>query len=45
VLKYKKRPTKEELAVFYYNRYVEAGKKNTLPYLTEKWIGEFLVSY
>ena len=34
VLKYKKRPNREELAVFYYNRYVEAGKRSTLPFLT-----------
>ena len=44
-MKYKKRPTKDELAIFYYNRYVEGDKKNTLPFQTEKWIGELLKSY
>lgn len=30
-------PTLDELILFYYNRYVQANKKNTLPFLTEKW--------
>lgn len=34
IIKHKKLPTKDEIAVFYYNRYVEAKKYNTLPYLT-----------
>ena len=45
IIKYKTRPNKEELAIFYYNRYIEAGKKNTLPHLTEQWINDFLVAY
>ena len=35
--KHKKFPTKDEIILFYYNRYVVANKYNTLPYLTEKW--------
>ena len=45
ILKYKKKPTKDELAIFYYNRYVEGDKKNTLPFQTEKWCNELLKSY
>lgn len=47
-MKYKKEPTKDELAIFYYNRYVEADtkhKKNTLPFQTEKWIEQLLKAY
>lgn len=32
VIKYKKKPTIDELAVFYYNRYIEAAKTTTLPH-------------
>ena len=35
--KHLKIPTKEELMIFYYNRYVIGGKKDTLPYLIERW--------
>ena len=35
--KYEKKPEVIELAIFYYNRFVEAGKKKTLPHLTEQW--------
>lgn len=45
LLKYNKQPNPQELAVFYYNRYVEAGKKTTLPYLTEQWIADFVAAY
>jgi hypothetical protein len=45
LLKHKKRPTRDELAVFYYNRYVEASKKSTLPFLTEQWIKDILSKY
>jgi hypothetical protein len=31
--------------VFYYNRYVCAGKRKTLPSLTEAWIDELLSRY
>lgn len=44
-MKHKKQPTKDELAIFYYNRYVESGKKATLPHLTERWIEDLLASY
>ena len=44
-MKYKKKPTSDELAIFYYNRYVEANKKSTLPFQTGKWIKELLKSY
>lgn len=40
VLKYEKKPNFIELVIFYYNRYVVSGKKNTLPYLTELWTEE-----
>jgi len=33
--KYQKKPEFTELALFYYNRIVEGGKKTTLPFLTE----------
>lgn len=37
VLKYEKKPEVVELIIFYLNRYIESGKKTTLPYLTEVW--------
>ena len=45
LLKHKKKPSRGELAVFYYNRYVEAGKRSTLPALTQVWIEQLLGSY
>lgn len=45
MLKHKKKPTKDELAVFYYNRYVQSGKKSTLPYLTQQWIQQLMAAY
>lgn len=36
--KHKKIPTKDEIILFYYNRYVMAEKCNTLPYLTDRWV-------
>lgn len=45
ILKHKKIPTRSEIAVFYYNRYVEAGKRSTLPFLTEEWIDDLLSRY
>jgi hypothetical protein len=45
VVKHKKLPSRDELAIFYYNRYVEAGKISTLPFLTEQWIGQLLQKY
>ena len=43
--KHGKIPTKDELIIFYYNRYVVANKKSTLPYLTERWAGEVISDY
>mgnify|MGYP000858185661 CR=1 FL=1 len=31
--------------MFYYNRVVLAGKKNTLPFLTSQWIDDLMASY
>jgi hypothetical protein len=45
IIKYEKKPTQAEIAIFYYNRYVESGKKGTLPFLTQKWIQDFLEQY
>ena len=48
IMKYKKQPTRDELAIFYYNRYVEAdskNKKNTLPHRTEQWVDQLLKAY
>jgi hypothetical protein len=41
VLKYEKRPKFVELLLFYYNRYVEAGKQTTLPFMSETWTHGF----
>lgn len=45
IMKYRKRPTADELAIFYYNRYVEAGKRGTLPHQTGAWVPQLLKSY
>ena len=45
MLKYEKRPDRDELSAFYCNRYVEARKRSTLPFLTEQWIQDFLKAY
>ena len=48
IMKYKKRPSRDELAIFYYNRYVEADtkhRKTTLPHQTEKWVDQILKAY
>ena len=45
ILKYKKQPTKDEMAIFYFNRYVEGSKRLTLPHLTEQWTEELLRAY
>jgi hypothetical protein len=45
ILKYKALPNRDELAVFYYNRVVEAGKRSTLPFLTEEWSSTLLQRY
>lgn len=38
VFKYEKIPNADELILFLYNRYVEAGKYTTLPFMTKKWV-------
>lgn len=43
--KYNKMPTIDELIVFYYNRYVIANKKNTLPFMTKQWAEQFIQEY
>lgn len=35
-------PTRDELIIFYYNRYIVADKVRTLPFLTEIWSEEFV---
>lgn len=35
-------PTKDELIIFYYNRYVVGDKVKTLPFLTDIWSEEFV---
>lgn len=44
-MKHKKLPNWDELVTFYYNRYIEAGKNNTLPYLTEQWAKDVIEVY
>jgi hypothetical protein len=45
VLKFEKLPNFAELLLFYFNRYVEAGKETTLPLLTEMWTHELLEKF
>ena len=46
VVKYKRFPiSADELAIFFYNRYIYMGKKSTLPYLAELWTHEFIEKY
>jgi hypothetical protein len=45
ILKYKQKPNLAELAVFCYNRLVESGKKNTLPFLGKEWMEYLLGQY
>lgn len=45
IIKYKKKPVANELILFYYNRYVEAGSYKTLPYQAEAWTHELLAKY
>lgn len=42
LVKFKLMPTKEELSIFYYNRYIVSDKVKTLPYLTGVWSNEFV---
>lgn len=45
IAKHEKFPTFEELITFYYNRFIEAGKCKTLPYLVEKFTKDALENY
>jgi hypothetical protein len=45
ILKYSKKPELIELTIYYYNRYIESGKKKTLPYLTEIWCEELYTKF
>lgn len=38
-------PTYDELVLFFYNRYIVAGKAHTLPYLTEQWTKDIISNY
>ena len=43
--KYEKKPETVELAIFFYNRLIEAGKKTTLPFLCAYWADEIQESF
>jgi hypothetical protein len=43
--KYKNFPKQDELLTFYYNRYICAGKKKTLPFHTADWAKDFIGEY
>lgn len=45
ILKFNQKPNLAELAVFVYNRLVESGKKNTLPFLAKEWMEYLLGQY
>ena len=45
VFKYEKLPTLDELIVFFYNRYVEAGKCKTLPFKVSVWAELLIEEY
>ncbi len=38
-------PTVDELILFYYNRYVDACKTDTLPFMVEKWARGLIEEY
>lgn len=42
LLKYQRKPSKEEFLLFLYNRVVAAGKMKTLPFLAELWADQVL---
>lgn len=35
-------PNRDELIIFYYNRYILSDKVKTLPFLTEIWSKDFV---
>lgn len=43
--KYQRMPTKDELILFYYNRYTVKNKASTLPFLTEHWAEKLVKEY
>ena len=45
ILKFERLPNYAELLLFYFNRYVEAGKETTLPYMSEIWTHELLEKF
>ena len=45
VEKHEKFPNADELITFYYNRYIEANKCKTLPFLTERWAKDVIEVY
>ncbi len=45
VYKYEYLPNSDELIIFYYNRYVEANKCKTLPFLIEIWTKNTIEQY
>ena len=45
VQKHEKFPNFDEMITFYFNRYIEAGKCTTLPFLTKKWAINMLEVY
>ncbi len=45
ILKFEKLPNYAELLLFYFNRYIEAGKETTLPLLTQQWTHELLSKF
>jgi hypothetical protein len=46
VVKYRRYPiSKDELAIYFYNRFIYSGKERTLPFMTEKWTEDFIEEY
>ena len=45
VQKHEKLPTVDELITFYFNRYIEAGKSSTLPFLAQRWTIDVIEVY
>jgi hypothetical protein len=45
VFKYEAFPNTDELALFYYNRYIGADKVKTLPFETQKWTAKIMSNY
>lgn len=43
--KYKKLPEFEQLAIFFYNRFIIAGKEDTLPFLCQRFVEQLVREY